>query len=219
MMSKKSLAIDLRKNGYSVKEISKRIDAAQGSVSTWVREVILSPEQKLKLKNNIHSPEVIEKRRKSRLQNQDHKRKALMTIAADEIKPLDSDALRLIGIALYWGEGAKTKMGVARVTNSDPTLIRMIMRFFREVCQVPEEKFRAHIHIHSKTAVKDAEKYWSGITAISLDHFYKTYCIKSKSSKNKRFSLPHGTLEVAVNDTSLYLKIMGWMEGLRKQTK
>jgi hypothetical protein len=50
-----------------------------------------------------------------------------------------------------------------------------------------------------------------------LGQFYKTYALKSKASKNTRFTLPYGTLEVGVNDTALHLRILGWLEGLKKQ--
>jgi len=93
------------------------------------------------------------------------------------------------------------------------------MRFFKEICYIPAEKFRAHIHIHSVAAVGEAEKYWSNVTGLPLLQFYKTYAIKSKSSKNVRTTLPYGTLDVGINDIELLLKILGWIEGLKRQAK
>ena len=214
---KKKQAIELRKKGHSVKDISLQLNVAQGSVSTWVSSVVLSAEHKKKLKDNIHSPEVVERRRQSRLKNEHEKKRKVIDAAAMTIEKINPQVLKFIGIALYWGEGAKAKVGIARITNSDPMLIKMIVRFFKEICHVPNERLRACIHVHGPEAVKAAEKYWSEVSGIPLSQFYKTYAIKSKASKNVRFTLPYGTLEVGVNDTALHLRILGWLEGLKKQ--
>ena len=215
---KKQLAITLRQKGYSVRDIAQKLDAAQGSVSTWVSSVILSKEQKERLKKKCHSPEVVEKRRQSRLKNEKQKKSVAISEAANTIEKIDQRLLKFIGISLYWGEGAKAKIGTARITNSDPLLIKIMVRFFKEICHVPKEKLKAHIHVHSPSAVKAAEKYWSEVSGIPLNQFYKTYAIKSKSSKNVRFTLPYGTLEVGVNDVTLHLRILGWIQGIKLQS-
>lgn len=215
----KQKSIEMREEGYSVKEIADTLNVAKGSVSTWVKNVALTSSQKLRLKQKSHSPEVIEKRRQSRLKNESDKKKQIIDAAAKEIAKINKQELKILGLGLYWGEGSKTMKGMARISNSDPSIIMMGMRFFREVCEVKEEKFRAHIHIHSKEATEEAEKYWSKITGIPTSQFFKTYAIKSKSSKNLRQTLKYGTLDIGVGDTRLLLRILGWIDGLKKQLK
>ena len=213
----KQKSISLRIKGYSVREISNMLSVSKGSVSTWVRNVVLTSEQKLYLKEKIHSPEVVERRRQSRLQNETKKKELFMSEISKEISKIDKEMLKMIGIAIYWGEGAKTMKGMARIRNSDPVLIKGMMRFFREVCNISGDRFHAHIHIHSRNATREAEDYWSIITGIPLSQFYKTYSIKSKSSKNIRNSLKYGTVDVGVCDTKMLLRILGWLEGMKKQ--
>ncbi len=210
-------SIEMRREGYSVKEIADTLSVAKGSVSTWVKDVTLTLQQKLRLKNKTHSPDVIEKRRQSRLKNEFNKKTLAIAEASKEIRKIDKDMLKMIGIALYWGEGGKTMTGMARISNSDPAIIKIGLRFFREICNVEENRFFVHIHIHSVEAVQRAEKYWSNITGIPISQFYKTYTIKSKGSKNLRQTLQYGTIDVGVCDTKLLLKILGWIEGLKKQ--
>ena len=59
-------------------------------------------------------------------------------------------------------------------------------------------------------------KFWHKITNVSLKKFQKTYYGVSKSSQHKRLfnRLQYGTLAIRVNDTNLFHKIMGWIEGL-----
>lgn len=213
----KKKSIDLRQKGYSVKEISDKLSVAKSTVSTWVRNITLTSQQKLLLKNKNHSPEIIERRRQTRLKNELNRRNLLIKESSKDIKKISKDMLKIIGIGIYWGEGAKTMKGMARVSNSDPAIIKMIMRFFREICEVPENRFHAHIHIHSPEAIEDSERYWSDITGIPISQFYKTYAIKSKGSKSLRTTLKYGTIDVGVCDTKLLLRILGWIEGFKQQ--
>ncbi|MEK9177290.1 MAG: hypothetical protein AAB923_03260, partial [Patescibacteria group bacterium] len=144
--------------------------------------------------------------------------------AKKRIKELSPHELLLVGSALYWGEGGKTIRASARISNSDPNIIRFMMRFFREVCKVQEEKFRGHVHTFSHLNARQAERYWSGISGIPVRNFYKTYVKKSRASRDKKDSLPFGTVQIYVNDTNLFLTISGWIEklgeiGLRNDKK
>jgi len=118
-----------------------------------------------------------------------------------------------MGVMLYWAEGGKTQR-LVRFSNGDPEMIKIMMTFFRQVCNVPEHKFRGYIHIHPHLDHKNAEKYWSTITEIPLKQFFKTYRRPNKSSQNKKDSLPYGVLDVYVLDASLFLKITGWAKGI-----
>lgn len=208
---------ELRKRGYSVKEISDTLSVAKSSVSTWVRDIALTSQQKLRLKQKGHSPKVVEKRRQSRLRNEALKRNFAINEASQDIGKLSKHDLKMLGLAIYWGEGSKASKGAVRISNSDPSIIMVGMRFFREICRVEESRFRAQIHIHSPRAVIASEKYWSEVTGVPYSQFYKTYTIKSKSSKNIRKTLEYGTLDIGVGDTKLLLRILGWIEGLKKQ--
>ena len=131
-------------------------------------------------------------------------------------KKINKNELLLIGSMLYWGEGGKTHHGMARVSNCDPAIIKVMMRFFREICHVPEEKFRAYIHTYSHLSASEAEQYWSKVTSIPRRQFYKTYVKASVSSQGKRDKLPYGTLDITICDTKLFLTIMGWIERVKQ---
>lgn len=215
---RKSLAIKLRKQGLSIKAIAFQLSAAQSSVSIWTRGVQLTDKQKGLLKANTHTFEVIEKRRQSRLKSERVKRNLIIAAAESEIPNLSHKDLWLIGIALYWGEGGKTQ-SVTRFSNGDPKMIKLMMRFFREVCRVDEVKIRGHIHLHESLDVLNAEKYWQGITGISKAKFYKTYSKPNKSSKGTRNSLPYGVCDLYVLDARLLLTIKGWIKGVYGRTQ
>ena len=118
-----------------------------------------------------------------------------------------------MGVMLYWAEGGKTQKAV-RFSNGDPEMIKIMMVFFRDICGVPEEKFRGHIHIHPHLDHIEAEKYWSLVSEIPLSQIYKTYRIPNKSSQNKKDTLPHGTFDIYVLNVELFYKIVGWAKGI-----
>ncbi len=155
----KKLAIEMRNEGVSIKEIARVLRVSKSSASIWVRNIDLTPQQRKKLSLNGFSIDVIEKRRRKRLENENDKRRESMLEAGKDIVSISSHELKLLGIIFYWAEGGKSRKGMVRVSNSDPAVIQIMMRFFREICRVPDEKFRGLIHTHSHLNVKNAERY------------------------------------------------------------
>lgn len=193
-------------------QIIKETGYSKASVSLWTRDILLSEDQRKKISLRGRSIDSIEKRRASRMLNISRRRQEIINQAKDEIKNLSLHELKIVGAMLYWGEGRKTGNWSASIANSDPVIIKVVMRFFREVCKVPETKFRAHIHTFEGASIKETEKYWANITGISLNQFCKTYAKPNISSFQKRKTLPYGTVDVYVHDTKLFLTIKGWIE-------
>ena len=209
-------ARSLRKAGKSINEIIAETGYSKGSVSVWVRDIVLTKKQKERLSENGRSMESVERRRLSRMTNQENKTKIIMDVAKKDFSAISLRDLKIIGVMLYLGEGGKTKRGMVRLANSDPAITQMCMRFFREVCSVPEEKFYGHIHTFDNADIEKTEAYWSRITRIPRKQFYKTYVKQSKASLGKRKTLPYGTCDVGINDVQLYLKIMAWIEKIKE---
>lgn len=211
--TEKLQAIELRKTGYSISEIAEKIGVAKSSISIWVREVELTATQQMKLQQKPFTNQAIERRRIARLKNELAKRNIVITNSSSEVPEINRKDLWLMGVMLYWAEGGKTQRMV-RFSNGDPEMIKMMMKFFRIVCRVPEQKFRGYIHIHPHLSAKAAEEYWSEISNIPVAQFFKTYNKRNKSSLGKKDSLPHGVMDIYVMDSSLFLKIAGWAKGI-----
>jgi predicted transcriptional regulator len=204
----------LRTEGKSLNEIVKLLGVSKASVSLWVRDVKLTESQRAELTARGYSVDAVEKRRENRIQNTRARHRVIMDSAKASVDSISTRELLLIGTALYWGEGGKTNQGAARIANTDPNVMRLMMRFFREIYSVPEEKFRGHVHTFSHLNAKEAEEYWSGISGIPLTQFYKTYSKPSKASLGKKDNLPYGTFQIYVCNTNLFLTIMGTIERL-----
>ncbi len=211
-------ARELRFRGNSISDITKALGVAKSSISLWVRDIKLTKKQKHFLSQKGTLLDIVEKRRGTRLANEDAKRQVIIDQAQNEVIPFDKKELWLMGTVLYWAEGGKANRGSVNFSNSDPNMIKFIMAYFRKICLVEEKKFRCHIHTYSHLNSQVAEKYWAGITKIPLNQFYKTYVKRTKSGIHKRDKLPYGTLSIYICRTELYLKILGWVTGIFKFT-
>lgn len=217
-IAQKLEARTLRFNGLSINDIVTKVKVSKSSASLWTRDIILNKQQlsNLSLKNKAR--ETIERRRFTRLTNAKAGRDRVSAKAEQSIQHLSPYQLKLIGIALYWGEGGKTQRALVRFSNSDSNMIRIMMRFFRETCSVPEKKFKGHIHMYNHEKVQIVEKYWSMITGIPISQFFKTYTKPSKASSQLKKTLPNGTFDIYICDTNLFLTIKGWMDKIIKLT-
>ena len=118
----------------------------------------------------------------------------------------------------YWAEGGKTRR-IVRFSNGDPKMIKIMMRFFREICLVPDKKIRGYIHIHENLDYIAAELYWSKVMNIPIEQFFKTYRKPNKSSQSKKNSLPYGVMDIYALDTNLFYKLCGWASGIFERSE
>lgn len=212
----RKLARKLRNFGYSVGAIAKRIKCAKGSVSKWVRDIPLTPDQIKRLESNQ------ERGRAKAATHPNSPRQAWARIRNEITKSASSEIsrvcpnemLKMVGIALYWAEGYKAGINMVNFSNSDPQMIALMMQFFKKVCSVPAEKFRGAVHIHPHLDREEAKKFWSKASGIPLSQFHKTQIAVSRASKNKRDTLPFGTFSIVICDTRLQSKIKGWIKGI-----
>lgn len=212
----KDEATRLRKQGKSMNDISRELGVSKSSVSYWVRDIKLTSQQRKSLTSKGFSVEAVEKRRRNRIVNTNRAHQIIVDKAKGEIAGLSHYELLLVGAALYWGEGSKANRNVASIANSDPAVIKLMMRFFKEICNVKQDKFRGHIHTFSHLNSEESEEYWSAVSDIPRNQFYKTYVKPSRASLGKKDSLPHGTMQIYVCDTNVALSIRGWRDRLRE---
>lgn len=205
-------AINLRRVGKSYGEIRKTIKVSKASLSLWLRDVKLSPEQEKRIYVELREKNAY-RMAKSNQNKRIENTKEIIKEAKEEAVRLFKNPLFLSGLMLYWAEGDKSEIQErVKFTNSDPRMIKIIMRWFREICEVPEIKFRVCVYIHSLHSRKNIEKYWSEITGVPTNQFQKTQ-IKQTSLRQRRNKLYEGTCAVTVSNKNFFRKIKGWKLG------
>jgi len=229
MRKDKILAIKLRLQGKSYGEIQKSLGVSKSTLSEWLSNVVISEQARIRIEQRSRKKSVagLIKRNKQQTINAQIRAKNIRKQAIAEMADLSKKDLLILGSALYWAEGYKklktrngkevTHHGVS-LTNSDPFLVKIFLRFLREYCNVPEEKIKAGLRIFEHHNADEILKFWQKETKILSSNFGKIYRGISISSQRKRpFNrLPYGVIQINVNNTALFHKIMGYIEGIKK---
>ena len=211
--------IKLRKKGKSYREIAKIAGVSKNSVSRWCKNLKSPPAiQKIidaKTKATQTQLTAYNKRRHRIVQLENKK---IKENSVNQIHPLSKYELLLIGASLHWGEGNKKRLERIQFTNSDPSMIKLCLRFLREILQVPEEKFYVSIRIHPNINEQSTIKFWSKVTNVPKERFHIEHQISRLSrGKRPRNSLPYGTLDIKVCNRRKFQQIKGWIDGLIRQ--
>jgi len=222
MHPKYQRVIFLRKRGKSYREIANLADVSKNSVSRWCKNLKLPIfVQRILEKKNKQNREIFAK---YNLLKHERVQKENLKITKDYLQEIHKPSkyeLKLIGAALYWGEGQRRHSRIIRIdfSNSDPGMISLFLRFLREIMQIPEERIKPAAYLHKNINKEMAIKFWSKITKIPPKRFRTTIQI-SRASQRKRpsNSLPYGTLHLAVNSRQKFFQIKGWIDGLIHQT-
>lgn len=210
-LKEKWKAIDLRRQGYSYSKIRQTIKVSKSTLSRWLYDINLTPEQqKQLLKGRELSRYASTQSKKAKKEKQI---KSMIEEGRKEFPGLIKNPLFLAGLMLYWAEGDKNQAERVKFTNSDETTIILMMRWFREICNVPEKKFRIALHLHNLHFRTDAKKYWSKLTGIPIKQFHKIF-VKKSSLRQRKNILYNGTCAIVVNNKALFRKIVGWKLGL-----
>lgn len=227
MRKDKELAIKLRLQGKSYSQIRDVLGISKGTLSSWLSSLQLSPvvANKIQKRGKKIAIKTLIERNKSQTTEAVKRRNKIKNNAKKFVKNISQNDLFFLGVALYWAEGYKRVKKVrgrevtshpVSLTNSDPNLIKIFLRFLREICLVQEGAIKADIRIFEHQNENTLLNFWSDITDIPTYRFGKTYYGVSKSSLGKRpFNiLPFGTIQIRVNNTNLFHMIMGWIEGV-----
>src|SRR6266568_887439 len=137
----------MRRLGMSINDIAKKLCVSKGSISLWCRDIVLTKTQRSVLHDNM-----INSGHKGRMLGaaaNRQKRENNISIANEHaekiIQNISERDLLLLGLGLYWGEGSKNTENRFTLVNSDPLIIKTIIRWLQEIMHVPQESLSPQI--------------------------------------------------------------------------
>ncbi|MEU3435187.1 hypothetical protein [Streptomyces sp. NPDC006863] len=209
-------ARELRLQGMTYDQIQVELGCSKSSISLWVRD-LPKPER---TRTREQSSAIGRRGWETTLQRRDAERRAARQRAEEEVGALSDRELFLVGVALYWAEGSKSKpyRTQERVTfvNSDPGMIEVFLAWLR-VLGVADDHLRFHVHIHETADVTAAEQFWAALTGAGPEAFGKT-SLKRHSPRTTRKNVGaeyRGCLVVRVlKGADLYRRIEGCWCGI-----
>lgn len=201
----------LRRNeGRSVKEIARLVGVSRSTVSLWVRDIELTPEQHAVLLARNPSYNGQRNGSAANAERGRLRRRSFQLQGRRRIRR--PEPLYVAGCMLYWAEGDKGRWTVA-LSNSDPEVIRLFARFLRECFDVPDERMRIYCHLFADhvSRQREVEQFWLDVAGLPATCLRKSSVNRySRSSQRKRTNrLPYGTCKLVVHSTEILQAIYG----------
>ena len=220
-IKEKANAIALRKQGKTYSDILRAVPVAKSTLGIWLKEAKLSKaeNQKFTEEKRLASLRGGQAKKKQRIEKQN----SIFAKARSDISALSERDLFLIGVIMYWAEGAKEKEyhpgSQLQFSNMDPKMIQVFLSWLSRVCKINKNMLIFNIFLHQthRNRVEEVREYWSKITSFPVKIFGTIYWKNNKLKTNRRNIAEkyHGVLKIKVKRSSdLVRKLAGWSEGI-----
>jgi len=199
-------AIELRKKGYSLNEIVKKLKVSKSSASVWVRNAPLSITARNRLLKRVKLCQVLAaeaRRKETRVKIEKHLQNASREIETKQFSKLDKKTMCAL---IYWCEGSKDEYSGMYFANSDPNLVKSFLSLFRSGFDLDENKFRVCIHLHEYHDPVAQLNFWSRVTSIPKKQFIKSY-LKPNTGKRIRDGYP-GCIGIKYHSTDMARQLL-----------
>ncbi len=214
----REIAIAMRKEGKSYREIRAVVPVSKGTLSLWLRDVPMTEEHRERLIALRKDPygrraATLKARRVS-------EESRAMSASRGQIGDISSRELFLMGVVAYWAEGAKAKpwrhQSKVSFINSDRGMITLFLEWLRTI-GVEADRLKFRLAIHESADVDAATRYWAEVVGVPPDLFMRP-TLKRHNPKTVRHNVGEhyrGCLIIEVRrPTELYRQISGWFDGI-----
>jgi len=217
----KTQALNLRKEGFSIPDISKKLGISESTASLWCRDIQLTQEQRKSLEKRTNRKlqrffKMVEEQKRERV----IAKNLVIKNAIKDFGEISDRDLFVAGVSLYWAEGFKHKAeGRVGFCNSDPEMMKFMIHFLKKCLNVKESEIspRLTLNIAFQDKSIQVQQFWSDYLGIPMSQFTKPFYQKVKQVKV--YDNPedyHGVLRIHVKKSSqLLLKMRGYMQGLK----
>ncbi|WP_431728698.1 helix-turn-helix domain-containing protein [Verrucosispora sp. TAA-831] len=171
-------AVVLRSAGHSVPDIARQLGVSRSTAYLWTRDLPAGQQSESGLeRRRVRSRAMSEARWAAHRRTRDEAQAAVHATAADVVGGcLDERDLLLLGAAIYWCEGAKSKpwrrYDHVQFVNSDPGLLALFLRFL-ETCGVDRAAPTYRVSIHESADPVAAAQWWAAELGLPLARFQR----------------------------------------------
>ena len=198
-----------REKGMPIKVIAAEIGVSAGSVSRWVRDVELTPEQEAALRD---ANPIYNRQRSGTARSSANARMRRLDAQAEGRRLASMhDPLHAAACMLYWAEGARSRNQL-EFTNSDPDMVDLFVHFLRRCYGVTNQRIalRINVHLGNGRTLDEIEKWWLRRLDLPRSSLRRSMVNRpSRASLRKRRTLVYGTARITVSSTELTQSIFG----------
>ena len=162
----------LRREGWSLREISEELGIPRNTLTLWLRDIELTPDQHERLRdkklkagfaNEYSRFLAAEWHRRQKMDRIEIERRKAEALLDSLEQPMH--ATHIAAAMLYLGEGSKAADALA-FANSNPDIICYWLYLLRTGFPIDESKFRLRVMIRADQDGEEIRQYWTNITNI-----------------------------------------------------
>lgn len=216
MRDDKKEVVQLRRQGRSYNEIRETLGVPKSTLSDWLRDIKWSVTIKSNLSELAKEKSAVRIRYLNGIRGR-HLAKIYREARSEAKKEFEIFKFHptfISGVSIYWGEGDKATKHLIRVGNIDPLMIKLFVKFLREICGIPRGKIRSHVLLYPDLNPNKCSKYWIKQSGLPLESFNKYVVIQGR---HKTRRLPYGVCYVTVSSAYLKEKMFVWLALLPKE--
>ena len=207
----KAEARRLRGEGKSVKEIVSITGVSKASISVWVRDIILTVDQRAELDARVPKVGCQGKGSVARSENALKKRVEWQSLGKEMYKKTNECDFAL-GCSLYWAEGYKNANSV-EFCNTDKAMMRFFIGFLRKYFEIRNDEISIHLKFYSGNGITfdDAKLDWLNVLGLEESSLRKSQIdiIRKDGYGKKKGRKPYGVCYLKVFRTDVIQKILG----------
>jgi hypothetical protein len=196
--------------GMALRAIAEHLGVSKGSVSLWVRDIELTPEQQAALlaKNPARNGQLLG----MRVRRERCRQRRIEAQECGRALARQGDPIHRGGCMLYWAEGSKTRNAV-QIVNADADLLDTFLEFLRVCYTVPDQAiaFSVNCFLGNGLTLDEIQDWW--LTRLGLPpSCLRKAVVNRPSSASKRLKgnvLPYGTARLTVHSTDVVQSIYG----------
>lgn len=219
LVQERNKAIELRRLGYSYKDILKYVPVAKSSLSLWLNGISLTQDELELLKRRV-----VEQGKNGRVKSglvnslrKSEREKRVYEVAKTEFQENIRNKFFFVGVALYWAEGAK-KNHCFQFVNSDPDMIMLMVNWVEKFLNVSRNGLKYRLFIHRPYENERCEEFWGKIIGVPHQNFQKTI-FKPTPHLVKRNPMYKGCFRVGIGGIDTLRKMIAWQKLLIKYYK
>lgn len=208
----KNEAIELRKQGMTYSEIAKIVPVNKGLLLFLFKDLPFTQEERERIASKI-----VGSREKGILKSSmtnKQKRLGREIVAFEDAKKMfmemKDDRRFLIGIALYWAEGAK-KHNVFQFVNSDPDMIVFMCKWVRKYLNIKDEKIKYRLFTYKIPGHENIGIFWANKLGIKQDFIQKTIFKPNKHNIEKSHDYK-GCMRLSISNVYTFRLMKAWQK-------
>lgn len=211
-LKEKEKARELRKEGLSLKEICLKLGVAKSSVSGWVKDIELTEDQLLNLKERSNNPYLFGQIKGVNKLKEEYLniRKKYQNDGRKLVKECDKDFVALL--MLYWAEGTKSRNSL-HFSNGDYVMMKYFLEGLRKYFYIRDEDitFRFQWYSNNTMSLEEVKLFWLNLLNLNETNMRKCFIDYRpiKNIGNKINKLPYGVGSLSVHKTEIVQKVYG----------